>query len=64
MEQIRSCKRAGGDWLKEGEGVSQKTHMKDARTWTTVWGLSMVVGVGCVEQGEGRKMGQLQQHKE
>ena len=29
-------KGRGGDWLKEGEGTSQRTYMKDPWTWTTV----------------------------
>ena len=36
----------GGDGLKEGEGISQRTYMHDPWTWTTVWGLTMEVGGG------------------
>ena len=34
----------GGNWLKEDEGISQRTCMKDPWTWTMVWGLTMEVG--------------------
>ena len=34
----------GRDSVKEGEGIRQRTYMKDPCTWTTVWGLSMGVG--------------------
>ena len=37
----------GGDWLKEGEGISQRPYMHDVWTWTTVWGLT--VGGGWAE---------------
>ena len=33
-----------GDCLKEGEGISQRTYMKDLWTWTMVWGLAMEMG--------------------
>ena len=35
----------GGDCLKEGEGISQRTYMRDPLTWTIVRGLIMEVGV-------------------
>ena len=34
----------GGDYLKGGEGISQRTYMKDPWTWTMLWGLTMEVG--------------------
>ena len=42
MRQTDSSKgeERGGDCLKEGEGTSQRTHMRDPWTWTTVWGLT------------------------
>ena len=50
----------GEDCLKEGEGVSHRTYMKDPWTWTTVWGLTMEVGVGGLDGGgKGGKLGQL-----
>ena len=33
-----------GDCLKEGEGISQGTYMKDPWTGTMGWGLTMEVG--------------------
>ena len=36
----------GGQWWKEGEGTRQRTCMNDPQTWTTVWGLTVVVGRG------------------
>ena len=33
----------GGYCLKEGEGINQRTYMKDSWTWSTVWGLTMEV---------------------
>ena len=30
--------RRGGDWIKEGEGISQRTYMHDPWTWTMGWG--------------------------
>ena len=41
----------GGDQLKEGEGVSQPTFMKDPWTWTTVWALTRDDGGG-LDRGE------------
>ena len=48
MEQTDSCKRGRGDvdWLKEGEGTRQRTHMHHLWTWTMVWGLTAGVGDG------------------
>ena len=46
-----------GDWLKEGEGTSQRTYTKDSWTWTMVWGLTMEVEVGWVEGGKVGKTG-------
>ena len=41
----------GGDWLKEGEGSSQRTHMHGPGTWTMVWGLPEGVGEGaCMKE--------------
>ena len=40
-----------GDCLKEGEGISQRTHMKDPWTWTMVWGLTMEVRLNEGDQG-------------
>ena len=39
--------------MKEGEGISQRTYMKDPWSWTTVWGQTMEVGEGLA--GGGRK---------
>ena len=38
MEQTDSCQRGGGwwDWMKE-EKISQKTHVPNTQTQTTVW---------------------------
>ena len=46
----------GGDYLKEGEGISQRTYMHDSWTWTTVWGLTVGAGWAgwSVAQGENR----------
>ena len=40
------------DCLK-GEGISQRTYIKDPWSWTTVWELIMEVGVADLEEGEG-----------
>ena len=52
MEQTDSCKRGGGKQglIERSEGISQRTYMKDPWTWTTVWGLTMEVGVGWVRE--------------
>ena len=39
--------------MKEGEGISQRTHMKDPWTWTLVWGLTMEME-GRLGRGEQR----------
>ena len=46
MEQTDSVRgeEGDGDCLKEGEGISQRTYMKDLWTWTMVGGLIMEVG--------------------
>ena len=36
MEQIDSCQRERGDWVKEGEGISQRAYVHDPQT-PTVW---------------------------
>ena len=41
----------GGDCLKEGEGITQRTYMKDPWTGATVWGLTMEVGGGLGREG-------------
>ena len=46
----------GGDCLKEGEGISQRTCIKDSQTRTMMWGLTMKVGGGLAKGGEGRKI--------
>ena len=46
----------GGDCLKEGEEIRQRTYVKGPWTWTTVWGMTMKGGEG---GGEGGKLGQL-----
>ena len=43
--------------MKEGEGTSQRTYMKDQWMGTTVRGLTMVVQAGRVEGGNGAKSG-------
>ena len=48
--------QGGGDCLKEGEGISQRTYMKGPWTWTMVWGLTMEVGGGLGGGGTGGKM--------
>ena len=46
MEQTDSCQRGGrGDWMKDGEQISQRTFMQDPWTRTMIWGLAE--GVGC-----------------
>ena len=59
MEQTGSCQRGvgGEEWWEDGEGTSQRTCMNDPQTWTTVWGLSVGVGVGWAEEGKGGKTG-------
>ena len=34
------------DWMKEGEGISQRTYMHGPWTWTTVWGSPEGTGGG------------------
>ena len=41
---IETWKGRGRDWLKEGEGTSQRTCVHGPWTWTTVWGLPVGVG--------------------
>ena len=36
----------GGDLVKEGEGISQRTFMKDPWTQAVLWGLTMEVAGG------------------
>ena len=38
--------RGRGDWWKEGEGISQRTCMKDPWTWTMGWGWTVGAGGG------------------
>ena len=61
IEHTDSCKgEAGGeDWLKEGEGTSQRTCMKDPRTWAMVWRLTVGVGGGLGREAKGEKLGKL-----
>ena len=40
MKQTDSCQSGGRDWMKDGEGSSQRTFMHDPWTWTKVWGLT------------------------
>ena len=49
----------GGDCLKEGEEISQRTCMHHPGTWKMIWGLTMGMGVGRVEGDNGGKLGQL-----
>ena len=42
---------------KRGEGSSQRTRTNDPWTWTKVWGLTVGVGVGGMEEGKGGKIG-------
>ena len=52
--------RGGGDWLKGGEGISQRTYTKDPWICTVVRGLIMEVGGRWgVEGGRGGNVGQL-----
>ena len=56
---MRGEKR-GRDCLKEHEGISQRTCMKNLwkwRTWRSVWALTVKVGVGWAEGGERGKIG-------
>ena len=50
MEQGDSCQSGGrrGDWMKEGEGISQRTYMHDPQTQITVWCWPEGGGVGAV----------------
>ena len=50
MEQGDSCQSGGrrGDWMKEGEGISQRTYMHDPQTQITVWCWPEGGGVGDV----------------
>ena len=52
----------GGDWMEDGEGISQKTYMNNPQTQTTVWRWPKGRGWagGCVEVGKvGGGEGQL-----
>ena len=42
----------GGQWWKEGEGTSQRTHMKEQWTCTMMWGLTVM---GCGLGGAGQR---------
>ena len=49
-----------GDSLKEGEGISERTYMKDPWTGTVEWGLIMEIGGRLGGGGKmGKKLGQL-----
>ena len=55
MEQTVREEWGGGEWRKEGEGISQTTCMKDPWTWTTLSRLTMEVGGGLGGVGGGGK---------
>ena len=45
----------GGDWLREGKGITQRTYILDPWTWTMVWGLNVRMGAGRGEDAKGEK---------
>ena len=47
----------GGDWLKEGEGISSRRYMMDPWTWTMVCGLTMGGRGGLGGRGKMGKFG-------
>ena len=60
MEQTDSGPNAcGGKWWKEKEGIGQRTGMNEPWARTAVWGLTVGAGMAWVEEGKGRKLGQL-----
>ena len=61
MEQTDSCRMGRGRWrLKEGEGISHRTYMKDPWTWMIERELIMEVGRGLGRGGlKQGKVGQL-----
>ena len=42
---------------KEEEGTRQRTCINDSQTWSTVWELTVVVGVGMGVECKGGKIG-------
>ena len=42
--------------MKEGEGISQRTYMKEPWTWAMVWGLNLGRGGGL---GRGEQRGKI-----
>lgn len=46
----------GGDWIKEGEGISRRTCMHSPRTQTIVWGAPRERSMGWVEVDRGGNM--------
>lgn len=57
----------GGAWVKDGEGVSQRTYMHDPWTQTTAWGWPEgrgAAGAGCGRQrGENGDIGDNQRQQ-
>ena len=55
MEQSDSCQRGeGAEWMKEGDGISQRTYMHDPQTQSIAW-RGPEGGCGAwVEAGKGR----------
>ena len=47
-----------GHWMKDSEGINQRTRMHGPWIWTMMWGLTEgEKSVGWVEVGKGRKIG-------
>ena len=54
MEQTESDQRGGRRGMVVGrrDRTRQRTCMNDPRTWTTVWGLTVAVGIGMGRGGQ------------
>ena len=59
MEQTNSCQRGGGswDWMKEGEGLGQRTDMHHPTVFQ--WPKGRGLGVGGGAWAKGGKWGHL-----
>ena len=44
--------RGGGNWMKDSEGINQRTCINGPWTWTTMWGLTVGTGSGLGRGGQ------------
>ena len=65
MEQAVRGARGEGDWMKEDEGIGQRTYLHGPWTWTMVWFEGWGVGSGWrwAKEGVGGHLELCQQSK-